>query len=120
MEAKVDLEAHQVAPKAVLKVLSLWIDGKLRWGPHIKKIQAKMAAQTMALTKVTTFTWGATLNKARQMYTAVVRPAMTYGAVVWHLPKGSKIKSPEPAAKLTTLQNKCLRSITEAYKATNI
>ena len=120
MEARVDLGAHQVAPKAVLKVLGLWIDGKLRWGPHIKNVQAKMAAQTMALTKVTTSIWGATLNKARQVYTAVVRLAMTYGAVVWHLPKRLKIKGPGPAAKLTTLQNKCLRSITGAYKATNI
>lgn len=36
MEAKVDLGVHQVSPKAELKVLGLWIDGKLRWDPHIK------------------------------------------------------------------------------------
>ena len=78
-----------------------------------------MATQTMALTKVTTSTWGATLNKARQVYTVIVWPAMTYKAVVWHSPKRSKIKGLGPAAKLTTLQNKCLQSITGAYKATN-
>lgn len=33
MEAKVDLGAHQVSPKAELKVLGLWIHGKLSWGP---------------------------------------------------------------------------------------
>ena len=119
MEAKVDLGVNQILPKATLKVLSLWIDGKLRWGPHIKETQAKMTAQTMALTKVATSTWGATLNKARQVYTAVVRPAMTYGATIWHTPKDTKTKGLGPVAKLLPLQNKCLRSITGAYKATN-
>ena len=93
---------------------------QLRWGPHIKKVQAKMAAQTMAFTKVTTSIWGATLNKARQVYTAVVWPTITYGAVVWYSPKRSRIKGPRSAAKLTTLQNKCLQLITKAYKTTNI
>ena len=82
MKARVDLKAYQVVSKAVLKVLGLWINSKLRWGPYIKKFQVKMTAQIMAFTKVTTSTWGATLNKARQMYTAVVQSAMTYRAVV--------------------------------------
>ena len=120
MTARVNLETHQIAPKAQLKVLGLWIDGKLRWGPHIKEIQTKMSTQSMALTKVATSTWGATLNKARQVYTAVVRPAMTHGASVWHLPKDSRKKGTGSVAKLVTLQNKCLSSITGAYKATNI
>ena len=50
----------------------------------------------------------------------VVRPAMTYGASVWHSPKETEAKGLGPAAKLITLENKCLRSITGAYKATNI
>lgn len=78
MEATVDLGNHQISPQAELKVPGLWIDGKLRWGPHIKKIQAKMVTQTIALTKVAASTWGATLNKARQVYSAVVRPAMIW------------------------------------------
>lgn len=67
MEARVDLGTHQISPKTELKVLGLWIDGKLRWGPHIKEIQAKLSSQSLALTKVTVSTWGATLNKARQV-----------------------------------------------------
>ena len=74
MEAKVNLGAHQISPKAELKVLGLWIDGKLRRGPHIGGIQSKLASQSMALTKVAASTRGATLSKARQAYTAVVRP----------------------------------------------
>lgn len=63
---------------------------------------------------------GATSNKARQVYAAVVCLEMTYGAVVWHSPKGTRTKGLGPAAKLTTLQNKSLRSITGAYRATNV
>ena len=120
MEAKVDLSAHQISPKAELKVLGLWINGKLRLGPYIKEIQSKMVAQSMALTKVAASIWGATLSKAWQVYTAVVYLAMSYGATIWHTPRKIKMKGPGPAAKLTTLQNKCLQSITRAYKARNI
>lgn len=86
MAAAVDLGEHQVPPMTQLKVLGLWIDGKLRWAPHIKETHAKMASQSLALTKIATSTWGATLNKARQVYTAVVRPAMSYGAAILHTP----------------------------------
>lgn len=121
MAAQVDLGAHQVTPKAQLTALGLWIDGKVRWGPHIKEIQTKMGfTETMALTKVAASTWGATLNKAKQVYTAVIRPAMTYGAPAWHLSKEpSGEKSVGPVAQLATLQNKCLKAITGAYKATH-
>ena len=82
IETRVDLDAHQISFKAKLKVLALWINGKLRWGPHIKEIQSKMATQSIALTKVAASTWEATLSKARQVYTAVVRLAMLYEATI--------------------------------------
>ena len=120
MEARVDLDAHQISLKAELKVLGLWIDEKLRWSPHIKEIQSKMIAQLMALTKVAAFTWEATLSKTRQVYTAIVCSVMSYGAIIWHTPREIKMKDSRPAVKLTTLQNKYLQLITGAYKATNI
>ena len=46
---------------------------------------------------------------------------MTYGASIWYTPKiSSERKNAGPIAKLITIQNKCLRSITGAYKTTNI
>ena len=73
----------------------------------------------MSLTQVAASTWGATLNKAKQVYNAVVQPAMTFGASVWHSPKQVRKRGTAQVAKLTVLQNKCLRSITGAYRATN-
>lgn len=60
------------------------------------------------------------MNKARQVYTAVVRPTMTYGAAVRHSTKRTREKSLGSAAKLTTLQDKCLRSITGNDRAAKI
>ena len=73
----------------------------------------------MAFTKVTASTWCATFSKGKQVYTIVVHLTIIYGSTIQHLPKDTKIKRLEPAAKLFSLQNKCLKSITEAYKATN-
>ena len=53
---------------------------------------------------------------------AIIRPAITYGAAIWHTPtpiKGPKSTKPVgPAVKLAKIQNKCLRAIVGVYKAT--
>lgn len=76
-----------------------------------------MTSQTMAPTKVAASTWGATLNNARQVYTAAVRPAITYEAAIQRTPKRTRMKGLGPAAKVMTIQNKRLCA---AYKAINI
>jgi hypothetical protein len=94
------------------------IDTKLKWGPHVKKLQEKATRLTNAFTALSASTWGATFTRARHIYTAVVRPALLYGAPVWHdlreEPKHNKI-----IKGLNRTQNKCLRIIAGAYKATN-
>jgi len=65
-------------------------------------------------------TWGASLPQARQVYSSVVRPALVYGAAIWHTPAKDprKAKAKGLAAKLQPIQNKCLRIVTGAYRAT--
>ena len=63
--------------------------------------------------------WGTTLNRARTVYKAVVRPAMTYAAAIWHNPAGTRGATKTPEKQLGVVQNKCLRQVTGAYKATN-
>ena len=112
-------KSTEIEPKTDIRVLGLQIDTKLKWGPHVRKTQKKMVEQSMALTKISTSTWGATFTKARQVYSAVVRPVMTYGSTVWHMPKEVK-KSKTSTSKLSVMQNNCLRIITGAFKATPI
>lgn len=69
---------------------SVQLDTKLKWHAHVREEEKKMTKQTLALAKIATSTWGATFARARHVYTAVVRPAMTYGSAVWHAPKEVK------------------------------
>lgn len=54
------------------------------------------------------------------MYTAVVRPAMSYGPAVWHAPKELKGTPDSVENKLSVAQNKCLQIVSGIYKATPI
>ena len=92
------------------------MDSKLRWKAQEKAIQAKMDTQMLALQRVTASTWGATMPKARQVYQAVVRSALSYRAAIWHQPSIDKPKG--LAARLQKQQNHGLRIVLGAYKAT--
>ena len=54
-------------------------------GPPPIEGERKMETQILGLTAIAKSTWGATLNKARQVYLAVVRSAMVYGSNIWRL-----------------------------------
>lgn len=119
MKATINVAGTSIATKTDIRVLGLQIDTQLKWGPHVKKVLQKMTQQTLALTALSTSTWGASLLHARRIYNAVVKPAMTYASAIWHLPnelRGTKSNT----AKLSPIQNRCLRAIAGAYKATPI
>ena len=82
MSATVTIDIQVIKLKPNIRVLGLQIDTKLKWRAHIQKVQKKMVNQSMTLTKIFMSTWGATFSKARQVYTAMVCPAMTYGLSV--------------------------------------
>ena len=86
MQAQMQLGSLVKAPTTSVRVLGVWLDPKLRWGEHVKVVLGKMKTQTNALIRTTASTWGATFASARQIYSAVVRPALAFGAAVWHLP----------------------------------
>src|SRR6266536_3108620 len=88
MAASLRLEQCNVDPKTQIRVLGIELDTKLRWGPHVRKVQQKIIKQSMALHRITASTWGATFKRAKLVYTTVVRSAMTYGAPIWFSPVG--------------------------------
>ena len=120
MKATVSFGNTVINPKASIRVLGLHIDSKLKWGPHITVLKAKMDTQELGLKMVAASTWGATLKKARTVYSAVVRPAMTFGAKIWHQPGQEKGPAEKIARDLSRYQNRCLRVITGGYKSTPI
>jgi hypothetical protein len=73
-----------------------------------------------SITRLTKGTWGATFVKARQIYAAIIRPVLSYGCPVWFSLGDERANRNQLIYPIQTVQNKCLRSITGAYKTTNI
>ena len=89
------------------------MDSKLNFRAHCKTIISKIGTQLNALYRTTASTWGATLLKARQLYLAIIRSSLTYGAVAWHRPD---LKSKYSAKLLQTQQNTALRIVLGAFR----
>ena len=83
-------------------------------------MQDKLVRQSMALHRIATSTWGAMFNKARTVYTSIIRLAMTYGAPIWFSLIGKEATKPSLTRQLGTIQNCCLCIVLGAYKATPI
>ena len=66
-----------------------------------------MKTHMNALLRTIALTWGATFVQARQIYNAVIQPAIAYGAAIWYTPtliKGPKSTKPVgPAVKLAKI-----------------
>ena len=84
----------------------------------------KIKIQTNTLTRITALIWRAILATAWQIYSAVIRSVMVYGAAVWHshLDGGGMAMtcgwcSEGPVQKLSKIQNKYLWIVAGAYKA---
>ncbi len=90
------------------------LDSKLNFNKHCNEINAKMVTQVY---RTTASTLGATLLKARQLYVAIIRPALTYGGTLWH---GPNDQSRRLARKLQRQQNFCLRVVLRAFRKTTI
>jgi hypothetical protein len=118
LAATVNLNGTIQEPKPDIRVLGVWVDTKLKWGAHLRAIQRKMPVYQRALTSVAGSTWGAAFRASRQVYTAVTRSAIAYGAGIWHTPSKGPKKPQGIATKLGPLQNEGLRAVAGTYKAT--
>jgi Reverse transcriptase (RNA-dependent DNA polymerase)/Endonuclease-reverse transcriptase len=114
----VRLAGKTITPVESARFLGVWLDRKLQWGRHLKEVKQKMATQKYALTKLAASAWGCSFDRARELYTKVIRSAIAYGASAWHEPGD---KAPKGIARhLAATQSQCLRVVTGAYKATPI
>ena len=120
MEMPINFGNTIIEPETSIRVLGLHVDSKLRWGPHIAQLKAKSISQCRAVNCLAGSTWGATFQKWRLIYNAVVQPMLTFAAAIWHQPKGTSEATKGHAKALAVIQNDCLRTIHGAYKATPV
>ena len=115
MAQSLTLRHHTVEPVDHLRILGVLLDSRRNSKQHMAYIKTKMARQTLALRCLTASTWRATLTKAKQVYTAVIRSAAVYGADTWRMPE-----KPQKSLLQTmvTIQRNSMITITGAYRAT--
>jgi hypothetical protein len=100
--------------------LGVWLDRKLNYKAHAQAVKKKMATQTFALTRLAAKTWGCSFERAREIYTKVIRSTIAYGASAYHQPTELYGKPRGIATGLAKHQTKCLRVVAGAYKATPV
>ena len=66
-----------------VKYLGLILDSKLKWKAHIDAKCRKAIIAFSQLHRTTGITWGYFPKVVHWIYTMVIRPMLTYAAVVW-------------------------------------
>ena len=123
-ETPITLSTDEVFPTGETRFLGVHLDRRLTFGAHRRYLLTRIQTQRFALSRIAAATWGPGLLQTRQVYLAVIRSMLTYAASVFITPKvalgGSKGRGRGVAVRLASEQNKCLRTITGAYRSTPI
>ncbi|TQS34092.1 hypothetical protein Golomagni_05538 [Golovinomyces magnicellulatus] len=97
LKSTVRIEGCTVNPKTEIKVLGILV----RWGPQLAQAARRGDASFNALSKILSSVWGPLMRKSQLLYTAIVRPTMTYGSQIWGNHKNSQQISENLLGQLT-------------------
>ena len=118
------LGEQTVEPVEETRFLGVYLDRRLSFKAHQRHVLSRMKTQRFALSGIAAMTWGPSLLQARQVYVAVIRSLLTYAASTFATPDnalgGKKGRGKGIVSRFETEQNKCLRTVTGAYRSTPI
>lgn len=97
-----------------VKHLGVTLDKKLNWNSHLSKVISKGTNALWVCNKALGKTWGLRPNMVNWIYSAIVRPKISYASLVWW-PKTNEVTAQKKLAKLQRLA--CI-SMTGAMKST--
>lgn len=97
-----------------VKYLGVILDQKLTWNSHLNYITQKAKIALGTCKRLAGIHWGLCPKNMFWLYTAVVRPIITYVCVIWH----SKTKQKTCRSKLDSLQRLACLIITGAMSTT--
>jgi ribonuclease HI len=80
---KIKINGKEIAYNKEVRYLGIQLDSKLTWRKHIEMKVRNAKIQLVKLRNAMGKLWGAPPNMMKWAYTGVVRPALTYGALVW-------------------------------------
>ena len=114
LQLKLRLGNVILKPKEEVRVLGVYLDAKLHWHKHQRIILQKAQKALSCLSRTSYSTWGFPVHTSCLVYTAILRSLLSYAVGIWFNPlrKSSNISS------LVSFQNRCLRLIGGAFKAT--
>ena len=110
---KLTLDGQEIEFVSSFKYLGVTFDPKLTFHSHTKSVANKAKTSLMSARKVISKQWGLSPQTTRWLYTAMVRPMMSYGALVW-----SARLSQAAKAELLKVQRLSLMMITGASRST--
>ena len=103
-----------IALKDTAKYLGITLDSRLTWKHHLEN---KLRSATISLAqsrRVVGKMWGLSPDKARWLYTAMIRPVLSYGSLVWV----GALDRKETQTKLSKFQRMACLMITSAFPGT--
>ena len=114
LQLKLRLGNVILKPKEEVRVLGVYLDAKLHWHKHQRIILQKAQKALSSFSRTSYSTWGFPVHTSCLVYTAILRSLLSYAVGIWFnsLRKSSNISS------LVSFQNRCLRLIQGAFKAT--
>jgi hypothetical protein len=115
-----DQTSSTITPVASARFLGVWLDWRLSWKAHGQAVDRKLKTQEFALARIAGKTWGPSITRCREVYTKCIRSLIAYGAPSYHQPTPPRGKPTGLATYLTKAQNRSLRIVAGAYKATPI
>jgi len=119
LATSVQIGGHRIeAERKAIRVLGVWLDPKLTWKEHIAQATRKGLAASEAAARLAAATWGPSVRNTRLLYTAVIRPAILYGAQEWSKREAGEKLPKARISPLEKVQNICLRRITGGYRRT--
>ena len=82
-ERRVRMNGALIPYSPTVVYLGITLDEELKWGPHVHNKIGKTKRLLMKLASITSAYWGPKPKLMKWAYTGIVRPAFTYGALVW-------------------------------------
>ena len=110
----VKIEGNPIDVTHSTKFLGITLDNKLNWNEHVNKQIKKAKNILMQCRKVVGPTWGLNPKTALWIYTAIVRPTLCYGAMVW----ANAMRTKTNQENIARVQRLALKMVTGAMPST--